>query len=1461
MLCSLLLLCLATVARPANDKAPAHGPGIVKRGVPALRSRTISEQPSANVEPSILSVTTSASVACPGQTVVLTANAAGMTGGYGFSWGISPTSIGSATFTSPTDQSSVTAVMGNIPGAVDFSVTVNDQTGIAVGGVTVTVPGRLHVNPKATGANNGLSWPDAFTSLQSALTYVSPCGGPASEIWVASGLYKPTTTATDQAASFRIPSGTKVYGGFVINTTIDNGPIGGVLYPTSISDRPAVNPVTDEPSSTTFSGDINNDNQINGNSNSVVTFENASAATQLDGVVITGGRGQGGGIYLNGGTPQLTNLLISGNQAAQSGNHGGGIYAAQSTTVTLNNSRIIGNTGINGGGIYANGPVYLTGTDISQNTSSAQGGGVYFNATSAFQAVSSTIGQNATSGAPAGGIYSATGSAMFRLENSLIQANQPGGIYANASSNTIVATNTQFRQHQGTWGAIYTDGPVSFSNCIIAQNKAISNSAGVHINNKGSFSAVSTQFTQNSSGAIGGAATVPGDVYITDCTISQNTAPFGGAGIYSTGSSLTVASVSNTTITHNQINSSGSGGGLYFSASNARFTFDNLLVTNNQAISEGGGIYVGGSSSNTITVSNSQFTQNRAGSPGGGFSLNGSVRITNCSFSQNTASEGAGIYHSGSEFSASNSRFRQNTAASSGGGGLRVMGNVTITGSDISQNTAGNTGGGINMSSANIISIQSTTISQNSSGFPGGGINTSGGSSFLLADVIIEGNKSQYSGGGIYSSVANFTITNSRVRQNQVSNGPGGGINSFGTTYITNCDVSQNTAVGSPGGGVYGNNPVITSSTISQNQTSSQGGGIYSNNSLTLVRSVVSQNQANDGGGLYAAAGLVQSSTITGNNSLNTGGGHYTNGGAFLAINSLYSRNRASTSGGAIYATSPNTLTLLNTSVSSNSAITGAAVSGTGVSAGNSIFWGNGTPATTFEGSISLKNSLAESGASFTDAGGNKNTDPQFTSPATDDLRVPACSPAVNTGNSALFTAAAPLTTDVAGNQRIIGTAIDMGAYEFTTAVGAPVGITAGPAESSVVCAGTNFSIPVSVTGGEPTTTYRWYKDGSATPVASQTTATLSFSGIQTADAGTYTLVVTGACNSVTSTVFSLSVNQSAGLTQQPVASSVVCTGATVTVMVSATGSPATGKNNLSYQWYHNGAVLTGHASATAATLSLPDVTTASTGTYSVVVTGSCGSLTSTGFSLHVNQPDVTIIASSSVLTCTVPSLTLTARTSETALRWSTGETTQSIVVSTTGTNQAGPYSVTVTAAAGCTAASAPIQLTQDLSMPVVSISSKTVCAGQAVTLQATGCTGGTVRWPNGTEGNTITLTAGAETSYITATCTIGQCSTTVTGSVVVAANVLPPPATINSVSADESACPVKLKGAATGTSFIFTGPNGYVFSSVYRQPGTYSVTAPNALKPGNYTFYVHYTTVCGTTNAVQTVTVVKQCP
>ncbi len=96
----------------------------------------------------------------------------------------------------------------------------------------------------ATGADDGSSWSDAYVSLQDALDAVSF----GDEIWVASGEFFPTrradisdpnnTTMTTRDATFWIPRGVQMYGGFAgtetdpdqrtfpLNHTILNGDIG-----------------------------------------------------------------------------------------------------------------------------------------------------------------------------------------------------------------------------------------------------------------------------------------------------------------------------------------------------------------------------------------------------------------------------------------------------------------------------------------------------------------------------------------------------------------------------------------------------------------------------------------------------------------------------------------------------------------------------------------------------------------------------------------------------------------------------------------------------------------------------------------------------------------------------------------------------------------------------------------------------------------------------------------------------------------------------------------------------------------------------------------------------------------------------------------------------------------------------------------------------------------------------------
>jgi hypothetical protein len=66
---------------------------------------------------------------------------------------------------------------------------------------------RFYVNANATGDNNGSSWTNAYTKLESAINAASN-----QDIWIAAGTYKPH--ASDRNAAFTILSGITLYGGF-----------------------------------------------------------------------------------------------------------------------------------------------------------------------------------------------------------------------------------------------------------------------------------------------------------------------------------------------------------------------------------------------------------------------------------------------------------------------------------------------------------------------------------------------------------------------------------------------------------------------------------------------------------------------------------------------------------------------------------------------------------------------------------------------------------------------------------------------------------------------------------------------------------------------------------------------------------------------------------------------------------------------------------------------------------------------------------------------------------------------------------------------------------------------------------------------------------------------------------------------------------------------------------------------
>lgn len=166
-----------------------------------------------------------------------------------------------------------------------------------------------------------------------------------------------------------------------------------------------------------------------------------------------------------------------------------------------------------------------------------------------------------------------------------------------------------------------------------------------------------------------------------------------------------------------------------------------------------------------------------------------------------------------------------------------------------------------------------------------------------------------------------------------------------------------------------------------------------------------------------------------------------------------------------------------------------------------------------------------------------------------------------------------------------------------------PPSITQQPTNQTVNEGGT---LTLSVVASNATG-YQWKKDGE--DISSATSATYTKQSVAPSDAGSYACVVSGdGGTSVTSDAATVTVNALPVITQQPT-NQEITEGETLTLNVVATG--ATG-----YQWKKGEEVI---PDATAATYTKEGATDADAGSYTCVVTGAGGSVTSNAATVTVN--------------------------------------------------------------------------------------------------------------------------------------------------------------------------------------------------------------------------------------------------
>ena len=305
-----------------------------------------------------------------------------------------------------------------------------------------------------------------------------------------------------------------------------------------------------------------------------------------------------------------------------------------------------------------------------------------------------------------------------------------------------------------------------------------------------------------------------------------------------------------------------------------------------------------------------------------------------------------------------------------------------------------------------------------------------------------------------------------------------------------------------------------------------------------------------------------------------------------------------------------------------------------------------------------------------------------------------------------------------------------------------PPVITAQP-QSRTNAVGTTATFSVTATGTSPLR-YQWSFNGGE--IAGATNATLTLADVQTTNAGGYSVVVTNAFGSATSSVANLLVGTLPAITTQP-ASRTNVAGTVATFSVVATGDPAPG-----YQWQFNGANLAG---ATSATLTLNNVQPANAGNYTVVVANPFGSVTSATAVLMVGLPPA-ITAQPASGTNTVGStatFSVTATGSATLrYQWQkngvniTDATNATLTLNNVQTSSAGTYSVAVTNAYGTVTSANATLLVGYAPTITTQPTSRTVKRGSATTFSVTATGTATLRYQ--WRFNGVNITSATNASY-----------------------------------------------------------------------------------------------------------------
>ncbi|WP_028526985.1 right-handed parallel beta-helix repeat-containing protein [Runella limosa] len=942
---------------------------------------------------------------------------------------------------------------------------------------------RYYVKTDGNNTNDGQSWNAAFATLQKALEATT---GNNDEIWVAKGTYYPTvrsSSSNSRSVTFAMKNGVAIYGGFAGTEN-------------ALADR--VSTLIHSTNKTVLSGDVDMDGILDSeNAFQVIRNESLNSTARIDGFTVSDG-------YANGATTR---------------HFGGGMYNAAASP-TVSNCRFINNSAESGGGMYniASSPT-VTNCSFIENTATDTGAGMY-TLTNSSPLIFDCLFSKNTASSFGGGTYILNSSPQF--------------------TRCIFSGNTSA---EGGGAVIDTSSPI-FTNCSFSGNKAT-----------------------RTGGAISMSTSNP---VITNCSLSGNQAADGGGGIYAYSSRLSTIKLRNSIIWGNNTDElfpAVSGG-------NVIYTFTNTIV---KGMNNGSGFLDG--TQDPLFVSQPDYNA----AP----TALGDLRLQACSPALNVGDNtvfNAGQTPDLSAITtdlASNPRIF-NTTVDVGAYELQSIASVLYVKSDGDDSNDGLTWSTAFQTlqraldfacSGKQIWVAKGTYYPNS-GYGGGryvhfemknGVAIYGGFagtettlSERVAALIHTTNATILSGDidkdglldsdNAYQVIRNLNVNSTaQIEGFIISDGNatgsnsyhygGGMFNSGSSPTISNCRFTNNRA--DTGGGMYSGSGIVTNCTFTENYANEFGAGMgMTRSSPTLIDCLFSNNKSVYGGALDILGSTPKFiRCIFSGNSASHGGGILNTTSASIFTNCSFLGNKADDEGGGMYIAASKPL-FTNCTFSGNQSPLGGGIrtytTSSEVKMRNCLIWGNSTElypvAASGNITYTFTNTIVKemnNGSGFLDG----TQDPLFVSQpdynaaptVLGDLRLQACSPALNVGDNTVFNAGqtpdlSAITTDLASNPRIFNTTVDVGAYEYQS--DNSLTITAN-FSNPTTCGGTNGSITLSGLTANISYTVTYKKDMGNTQSVNLTANTdgqLTLTGLS---AGDYTdLVATyGSCISAPTTV------------------------------------------------------------------------------------------------------------------------------------------------------------------------------------------------------------------------------------------------------------------------------------------------------------------------------------------------------